>query len=141
MRVLLEANSSSVLLSFERKKGKSLFWHSISSWTYPLYLCISSKDSYSSSEAPKPIDNRVIGKVTLCFTPLSPLLSPLISPSCRKKETQDETQFTIKVGGKTSLGPSYFLFVKFSFPVNMFDALLCWNWPFLPLNRLAWLYG
>jgi hypothetical protein len=50
---------------------------------------------------------------------------PLISPSCRKKETQDETQFTIKVGGKTSLGPSYFLFVKFSFPVNMFDALLC----------------
>jgi hypothetical protein len=26
----------------------------------------------------------------------------------RKKETQDETQFTTKVGGKTSLGPSYF---------------------------------
>ncbi len=26
-----------------------------------------------------------------------------------KKETQDETQFTIKIGGKTSLGPSYFL--------------------------------
>jgi hypothetical protein len=25
-----------------------------------------------------------------------------------KKETQDETQFT-KIGGKTSLGPSYFL--------------------------------
>jgi hypothetical protein len=27
----------------------------------------------------------------------------------RKKETQDETQFTTKTGGKTSLGPSYFL--------------------------------
>jgi hypothetical protein len=26
----------------------------------------------------------------------------------RKKETQDETQFTTKIGGKTSLGPSYF---------------------------------
>jgi hypothetical protein len=25
------------------------------------------------------------------------------------KETQDETQFTTKIGGKTSLGPSYFL--------------------------------
>jgi hypothetical protein len=27
----------------------------------------------------------------------------------KKKETQDETQFTTKIGGKTSLGPSYFL--------------------------------
>jgi hypothetical protein len=27
----------------------------------------------------------------------------------RKMERQDETQFTIKIGGKTSLGPSYFL--------------------------------
>jgi hypothetical protein len=27
----------------------------------------------------------------------------------RKKETQDETQFTTKIGGKTSLGHSYFL--------------------------------
>ncbi len=27
----------------------------------------------------------------------------------RKKETQDEIQFTTKIGGKTSLGPSYFL--------------------------------
>jgi hypothetical protein len=27
----------------------------------------------------------------------------------RKKETQDETQFTTKFGGQTSLGPSYFL--------------------------------
>ncbi len=35
----------------------------------------------------------------------------------RKKEARDETQFTTKIGGKTSLGPSYFLFVKFSFPV------------------------
>jgi hypothetical protein len=27
----------------------------------------------------------------------------------REKKTQDETQFTTKIGGKTSLGPSYFL--------------------------------
>ncbi len=26
----------------------------------------------------------------------------------RKKERHDETQFTTKIGGKTSLGPSYF---------------------------------
>jgi hypothetical protein len=26
-----------------------------------------------------------------------------------KNERQDETQFTTKIGGKTSLGPSYFL--------------------------------
>ncbi len=27
----------------------------------------------------------------------------------RKKERQDETQFTTKIGGKTSWGPSYFI--------------------------------
>jgi hypothetical protein len=27
----------------------------------------------------------------------------------RKKERGDETQFTAKIGGKTSLGPSYFV--------------------------------
>jgi hypothetical protein len=27
----------------------------------------------------------------------------------RKKERQDETQFIIKIGGKTNLGPSYFV--------------------------------
>jgi hypothetical protein len=27
----------------------------------------------------------------------------------KKKETQDETQSTTKIGGKTSLDPSYFL--------------------------------
>ncbi len=26
----------------------------------------------------------------------------------REKERQDETQFTTEIGGKTSLGPSYF---------------------------------
>jgi hypothetical protein len=36
-----------------------------------------------------------------------------------KKERQDETQFTTKTGGKTSLGPN-FPFVKFSFPVMRF---------------------
>jgi hypothetical protein len=27
----------------------------------------------------------------------------------RRKETQAETQFSTKIGGKTSLGPSYFI--------------------------------
>jgi len=31
----------------------------------------------------------------------------------RKKERGDETQFSANIGGKTSLGPSYFVFVKF----------------------------
>jgi len=37
----------------------------------------------------------------------------------RKKETQDETQFTTKIGEKTSLTPPpLFPFAKFSFPVT-----------------------
>jgi len=35
-----------------------------------------------------------------------------------KKERQDETQFTTKIGETTSLGPNYFCFVKFSLPVT-----------------------
>ncbi len=31
----------------------------------------------------------------------------------RKKERQDETQFTTKIGGKTSLGRSYFALYNF----------------------------
>jgi hypothetical protein len=34
----------------------------------------------------------------------------------RKKETQDETQFTTKIGGKISLGSSYISFCKFFIP-------------------------
>jgi hypothetical protein len=30
------------------------------------------------------------------------------SAGAQEKETKDETQFTTKIGGKTSLGPSYF---------------------------------
>jgi hypothetical protein len=30
-----------------------------------------------------------------------------------RKERGDETQFTTKIGGKTNLGFSYFVFVKF----------------------------
>ncbi len=42
----------------------------------------------------------------------------------RKKERQDETQFTTKIGGKTSLGPSY-LFCKIFVPSHKLDAPLC----------------
>ncbi len=45
----------------------------------------------------------------------------------RRKESKEyETHFTIKIGGKTSLGPSY-----------AFDALLCRNWLFSASNRLT----
>ncbi len=48
-----------------------------------------------------------------------------IVKALRKKERQDETQFTTKIGEKTSLGPNYFVFVKFSFLVKLLiDALL-----------------
>jgi hypothetical protein len=36
----------------------------------------------------------------------------------RTKERQDETQFTTKIAGKTSLGPSYFVLQKISFAVT-----------------------
>ncbi len=51
----------------------------------------------------------------------------------RKKERQDETQFTAKIGGKTNLGPSYFI-SKIFIPSYTFDALLCRNWSFSPPN-------
>jgi hypothetical protein len=42
----------------------------------------------------------------------------------RKKERGDETQFTTEIGGKPSLGSSYFVCKKISFPVTRVDALL-----------------
>ncbi len=42
-----------------------------------------------------------------------------VAEALRKKERQDGTQFTTKFGGKTSLGPSYFV-CKFSSPVMGF---------------------
>jgi hypothetical protein len=71
-------------------------------------------------------DNRVIPKVTLPLGLLPPpiplfqcyqqtkeiLLNPSMCVAAvealRRKERQDETQFTSKIGGKTSLGPNYF---------------------------------
>jgi hypothetical protein len=51
-------------------------------------------------------NNKVTPKVTLSFTPYPLWL--------RKKESRDETQFTTKIDGKTSLGFSLlFRFVKF----------------------------
>jgi len=41
-----------------------------------------------------------------------------------KKERGDETQFTTKICGKTSLGLSYFVLQNF-IPSYAFDALLC----------------
>jgi hypothetical protein len=44
-------------------------------------------------------------------------LSPVAAmEAIREKERQDETQFTIKIGGKTSFGSQLFCFAKFSFP-------------------------
>jgi hypothetical protein len=44
----------------------------------------------------------------------------------KKKERGDETEFTTKIGGKTNLGPSYFVLQNF-IPSYTFDALLCRN--------------
>ncbi len=41
----------------------------------------------------------------------------------RKKKRQDEIQFSTEIGGKTSLGPSYFI------PSYTFDALLLFSPP------------
>jgi hypothetical protein len=43
----------------------------------------------------------------------------------KKKKRGDGTQFTTKIGGKTSLGPSYFGFCKISFPVTHLNTSLC----------------
>ncbi len=54
----------------------------------------------------------------------------------RKKERQDEIQFTMKIGGKTSLGPSYVILLKFAFPVTRVMPHYVETGPFsLPPNR------
>ncbi len=57
----------------------------------------------------------------------------------RKKERQDETQFTTKIGEKTSLGSQLFPFVKFSFPVtHTFDGPIMPKLAVLaPLNHMT----
>jgi len=58
----------------------------------------------------------------------------------KEKERGDETQFTTKIGGKTSLGfPELFRFVKVSFPVMHLmpcNAQTGLSWPLI-----ARLYG
>jgi hypothetical protein len=44
--------------------------------------------------------------------------SNLAVEALRIKQRYDETQFTTKIGGKTSLGSQLFRFVKFSFPIT-----------------------
>jgi hypothetical protein len=57
----------------------------------------------------------------------------------RKKERQDETQFTTKIGETTSLGPNHFCFVKFSFLVT---HLMPYYYAKTGCSRplIAWLY-
>ncbi len=57
----------------------------------------------------------------------------------KKKKRGDEAQFTTKIGGKTSLGPSHFVLENF-IPSYAFDALLYQNWPFSPTNGLITLF-
>ncbi len=49
-----------------------------------------------------------------------------------KRKGRMKLSLSSKLVEKTSLGPSYFVFVNFFIPSYMFDALLCRNWPFLP---------
>jgi hypothetical protein len=51
----------------------------------------------------------------------------------KKKERQDETQVTTKIGGKTSLGPPYF--ALYNFHSQLHSPYLSQNWPFSPPNR------
>jgi hypothetical protein len=44
--------------------------------------------------------------------------STLAVEALRIKQRYDETQFTTKIGGKTSLGFQLFAFVNFSFPIT-----------------------
>jgi hypothetical protein len=60
-----------------------------------------------------------------------------VQQALRKEERRDETQFTAKIGGKTSLGPSYFLLWKFHSPVMPYYAETGRSRP-PPL--IAWLY-
>jgi hypothetical protein len=50
----------------------------------------------------------------------------------REKERQDETQFTTKIA---NLGPCYFAFVKFSFPVTCLMAYYAETGRSHPPNR------
>jgi len=54
----------------------------------------------------------------------------------RKKERQDETQFTIKIGGKLVSVP-VISFCKIFIPSYVFDALFCQNWPFSPPDHVT----
>jgi hypothetical protein len=53
----------------------------------------------------------------------------------KKKERQDETQFITKIGGKTSLGPSYFVVCKIFIPYYAKTGL------FSPPNRLTFTHN
>jgi hypothetical protein len=55
----------------------------------------------------------------------------------QKKERQDETQVTTKIGGKKLVWIPVISFCKIFIPSYMFDALLCQNWPFSPHNCLT----
>jgi hypothetical protein len=65
-----------------------------------------------------------VGAVKICVTAVEAL---------REMERQDETQFTIKIGGKTSLGPIISL-CKIFIPRYRGDVVLCQNWSFSPPN-------
>jgi hypothetical protein len=58
------------------------------------------------------------------------------SGCARKKERQDETQFTTKIAGKNLvIWVPVISLCKIFIPSYLFDGLLCWNWPFSPPNR------
>jgi hypothetical protein len=64
-----------------------------------------------------------VGAVKICIA---------AEEALRKKERGDETQFTTKIGGKTSLGPSYFI-RKIPFPVTHLTAYYVETGHFHPL--------
>ncbi len=56
----------------------------------------------------------------------------------QKRERQDKSQFTTKIGGKTSLGPSYFVLYNFHSKLRVWCPIMLklpviapWSWDFL----------
>jgi hypothetical protein len=113
---LVDLSSLSVMIDDDLCAFPSLHHHEGLEWTFLLE---------KRGKKKKLLCNKVICKVTLSFTPI-PSFSGIrkvkeIRTKWRrsgKKERGDETQFTTKNWWETSLGPSYFRFVKVSFSVT-----------------------
>jgi hypothetical protein len=63
--------------------------------------------------------------------------STLAVKALRMKQRYDKTQFTTKIGGKTSLGSQLFSFVKFSLPITRLMPYYAETRPFSPTSHVT----